>query len=121
MSKVTDLLLDTLRHAEANDETGADADLRDLAERHREACCDLLTPRQRAAASSGVEALLSDFRHEASLAYGIFNPERNYSGRALFVIDKQGRLAYKDVSGDTGDPSQVPEHLRALEAIEALA
>jgi aspartate kinase len=62
MSKVTDLLLDTLRHAEAGDETGADADLRDLAERHRDACCDLLTPRQRAAASSGVEALLSDFR-----------------------------------------------------------
>src|SRR5258706_2004903 len=62
MSKVTDLLLDTLRHAEANDDTGADADLRDLGEGRREACCDLLAPGQRAAASSGVEALLSDFR-----------------------------------------------------------
>ena len=62
MSKVTDLLLDTLRHAEAGDNNGVDANLRQLAERHRQTCCDLLTPRQRAAASSGVEALLSDFR-----------------------------------------------------------
>src|SRR5579872_2529939 len=62
MSKITDLLLDTLRHAEAGDDAGADADLRELAERHRDACSELLTPRQRAAASSGVEALLSDFR-----------------------------------------------------------
>jgi len=62
MSKITDLLLDTLRHAEAGDDAGADADLRELAERHRDACSELLTPRQRASASSGVEALLSDFR-----------------------------------------------------------
>ncbi|HLJ50447.1 MAG TPA: aspartate kinase [Bryobacteraceae bacterium] len=62
MSKVTDLLLDTLRHAEAGDDNGVDTNLRQLAERHRDACSELLLPRQRAAASSGVEALLSDFR-----------------------------------------------------------
>jgi len=62
MSKVTDLLLDTLRHAEAGDDAGVDANLRELAERHRETCRLLLNPRQRAAASSGIEALISDFR-----------------------------------------------------------
>ena len=68
MSKVTDLLLDTLRHAEAGDDVGIDANLRELAERHRETCRLLLNPRQRAAASSGVEALISDFRR---IAHGV--------------------------------------------------
>lgn len=62
MSKVTDLLLDTLRRAEAGDDHGVDANMRELAERHRETCRLLLKPQQRAAASSGIEALLSDFR-----------------------------------------------------------
>ncbi len=62
MAKVTDLLIDTLRHAEAGDDHGVDTNLRHLAERHRDACSELLLPRQRAAASSGIEALLSDFR-----------------------------------------------------------
>src|SRR2546423_832473 len=62
MSKITDLLLATLRHAEGGDDAGVDSNLRELAERHRETCRLLLNPRQRAAASSGVEALISDFR-----------------------------------------------------------
>lgn len=62
MSKITDLLLGTLRHAEGGDDNGVDANLRELAERHRETCRLLLDPRERAAASSGVEALISDFR-----------------------------------------------------------
>lgn len=68
MSKVTDLLLDTLRRAEAGDDAGVEANMRQLAERHRETCCELLVPRQRAAASSGVEALISAFRR---IAHGI--------------------------------------------------
>src|SRR5579884_4383777 len=66
MSGVTDQLLATLRHAEAGDDAGVDANLRQLAERHRETCSALLTPRQRGAASSGVEALISDFRRIAN-------------------------------------------------------
>lgn len=62
MSKITDLLLDTLRRAEAGDDAGVDTNMRQLAERHRETCGLLLHPRQRAAASSGIEALISDFR-----------------------------------------------------------
>jgi aspartate kinase len=62
MSKITDLLLATLRHAEGGDDAGVDANLRELAERHRETCRLLLNPRQRGAASSAVEALISDFR-----------------------------------------------------------
>src|SRR5689334_25303327 len=42
MSKVTDLLLDSLRKAEAGDQADLDANLQKLAERHRECCRGLL-------------------------------------------------------------------------------
>ena len=42
MSGVTDLLLNTLRHAEAGDEAGIEANLERLAQRHLEACDELL-------------------------------------------------------------------------------
>jgi aspartate kinase len=42
MSKVTDLLLDTLRHAEGGDSAGVEKNLQALAARHRETCQELL-------------------------------------------------------------------------------
>lgn len=42
MSKVTDLLLDTLRHAEGGDAAGVEANLQALEARHRETCLELL-------------------------------------------------------------------------------
>src|SRR5205814_3334509 len=62
MAKVTDLLLDTLRHAEAGDEAGVDANLQRLAVRHREACDELFQGERRATIRGGIEALISDFR-----------------------------------------------------------
>ena len=64
--------------------------------------------------------LLSDFKREASAAYGVLMPESGYSGRAIFLIDRQGRLAYRDVSPNHGDPGQVPSNARVLEALKAL-
>lgn len=61
--------------------------------------------------------LLSDFKREASAAYGVLLPEAGYSGRAIFVIDRDGRLAYKDVSADL---EKVPSNARVLAALEAL-
>jgi alkyl hydroperoxide reductase subunit AhpC len=34
--------------------------------------------------------LLSDFKREASRAYGVLNEEGGYSNRVTFVIDKEG-------------------------------
>lgn len=62
--------------------------------------------------------LLSDFKRVASAAYGVLKEDAGYSERAIFVIDKQGRLAYRDVSPDT---RQVPSTQAALDAIEALS
>ncbi|MBE7544448.1 MAG: aspartate kinase [Bryobacteraceae bacterium] len=42
MSKVTDLLLDTLRHAEGGDAAGVETNLQTLESRHRETCLELL-------------------------------------------------------------------------------
>src|SRR5207237_7091747 len=55
-SKVTDLLLDTMRHAEAGDRAGMDNNLARLRERHEEACRELLP----ATEQGGVLAKLHD-------------------------------------------------------------
>ena len=64
--------------------------------------------------------LLSDFRREASAAYGVLMSERGYSGRAVFVVDRRGRIAYRDVSPDVDDPHQIPSNARLIEALRAL-
>jgi len=68
MSKITDLLLDTLRHAEAGDEAGVESNLERLAARHHSTCDELLKGDRRAAATLTIDALLADFRR---IAYGI--------------------------------------------------
>ncbi len=71
MSKVTDLLLDTLRHAELGDRAAVDSNLRGLLNRHLATCEDLLGQpasalefRQRAA--DEVQALVSEFHRIAN-------------------------------------------------------
>jgi aspartate kinase len=66
MSKVTDLLVDTLRHAEADDEAGMAANLERLAERHRETCAELLDGSRARETASQLEALIGDFRRIAN-------------------------------------------------------
>jgi len=68
MSKVTDMLLDTLRHAEAGDETGIEMNLQRLAARHRQACDELFQGERHTRALKGIQGLISDFRR---IAHGI--------------------------------------------------
>ena len=65
--------------------------------------------------------LLSDFKREASTAYGVLLPEQGYSGRAVFVVDKLGRIAYRDVAPNHDNPEQVPSNERMLEALKGIA
>ena len=62
--------------------------------------------------------LLSDFDHATSRAWGMLLPERRYSGRGLFVVDKQGRLAYRDVAPT---PAQIPDNAAVIATLERLA
>jgi peroxiredoxin (alkyl hydroperoxide reductase subunit C) len=64
--------------------------------------------------------LLSDFRREASAAYGMLVPGAGFSGRGTFVVDRHGRIAYRDLAEDLGDLDRVPEIQRVVSALEAL-
>jgi peroxiredoxin len=61
--------------------------------------------------------LLSDFDHAACLAYGMLIPQKRYSGRALFVVDKQGRVAWREIAPT---PAEIPDTAMALAALEGL-
>jgi len=65
MSKVTDLLIDTLRHAEAGDKQGVTANIRKLQDRHLEACHQLLPKEKQDAALSGIHSLIAEFQRIA--------------------------------------------------------
>jgi len=61
--------------------------------------------------------LLSDWKHEASAAYGVLLPGRGTSGRATFVVGKDGKIAHADVSEDIDDVERVPNLDRVLAAL----
>jgi aspartate kinase len=61
MSKITDLLLDTLRKAEAGDESDMEANLAQLSLRHRAACCDLLPQPRQERTLDRIETLIQEF------------------------------------------------------------
>ncbi|MBV9085033.1 MAG: aspartate kinase [Acidobacteriaceae bacterium] len=66
MSKVTDLLLETMRHAEVDDHAAVDASIQKLRDRHLTTCQELFdkaeSGRFLANATEAIEALLSDFQ-----------------------------------------------------------
>jgi len=65
MSKITDLLLDSLRKAEAGDEAELQANLETLQRRHFETCRELLPLAHQEAAMEGVRNLIAEFQRIA--------------------------------------------------------
>jgi aspartate kinase len=61
MSKITDLLLDSLRKAEAGDQADLDENVKKLWERHLEACRDLIPNSRQETVLGEVHALISEF------------------------------------------------------------
>jgi peroxiredoxin len=61
--------------------------------------------------------LLSDLDHAVSQAWGMFLPRYHYSARGIFVVDKQGRLAYRDVAPT---PDEIPANAGVIAALERL-
>lgn len=62
--------------------------------------------------------LLSDFepKGEVARAFGAYREADGISERALFIVDKEGRIAYKDIHdiGDQPDNEDLLEALRKL-------
>ena len=46
--------------------------------------------------------LLSDFMRQAAQSYGVLIPEKNFTQRAYFLIDKDGVLRWKHVEAELG-------------------
>jgi aspartate kinase len=61
MSKITDLLLDTMRHAEGGDAAGIEKNLAALRGRHEGACRELLPDDRQAATLERIEELIGEF------------------------------------------------------------
>jgi aspartate kinase len=69
MAKVTDLLLDTLRRAEAGDQAGLQSNVQRLEDRHIETCRELLPIESQPAVTAAIHSLIADFER---IAHGIF-------------------------------------------------
>ena len=66
MSKITDLLLETIKRAEAGDQAGIDSDIVKLRKRHREACLELLPEDRHAAVLAEIDIIVADFERIAN-------------------------------------------------------
>lgn len=65
MSKITDLLLDAMRHAEAGNAAGLDAAIAELRNRHHSTCRELLPAARHEEALAGIDALAGEFERIA--------------------------------------------------------
>src|SRR5579863_1838083 len=66
MSKITDLLLDTTRHAEGGDQAGIDNNLKKLEDRHFEAVGELVAADQIPRIRERIAEIVAEFRRIVS-------------------------------------------------------
>jgi len=64
--------------------------------------------------------LLSDFKRETAAAYGVLMSDAGIAWRSVFIVDKQGRIAYKDLSPMPTDPAEIPSMDKVIEALRKL-
>src|SRR5579863_6559367 len=107
MSGVTDLLLATLRHAEADDEAGIESSIRSLSDRHEKTCCELLgEPVRCDRAMEGIRELVADFRR---IAHGMLmlgeRPPRSVD-EAVAIGERLSALLISQYLQSTGVPAQ---------------
>ena len=61
--------------------------------------------------------LLSDFKREASAAFGVLRPDTFFSNRAYFLIDKAGMIRWSYVEDTPGTKRENAELLDAIRAV----
>ncbi len=100
MSKITDLLLDTMRHAEGGDREGIAVNLAALRSRHEDACRGLLPETRHAAVIAAIHELIREF-------------ERIVNGMAM-LNERPPRSVDEGVAvGERLSALLVAEHLKA--------
>ena len=58
--------------------------------------------------------MLSDFHRDVSRLYGVLHPERFFSQRAYFLVDREGTLRWSHVEATPGDRRENAELLEAI-------
>lgn len=115
MSKITDLLLDTLRKAEAGDQADLEANLNQLSVRHIETCRALLPHGRQDRAMAGIDALIQEF---ARIAKGMMmlgeRPPRSVD-EAVAVGERLSALLMAEYLESQGIPAA------AVNATEVIA
>ncbi len=66
MSKITDLLLETIRRAERGDQAGIESDIEKLRKRHRETCLALLPEDRHSRMLAQIESVIAEFERIAN-------------------------------------------------------
>jgi peroxiredoxin len=62
--------------------------------------------------------LLSDHLHEVGTLYDSYNPERGFNRRTVFVIDREGKIAYRDMNYSVADETDYNALKAALERLQ---
>jgi peroxiredoxin len=62
--------------------------------------------------------LASDHDHAVAKRYGSFNPANGYNRRTVFVIDKQGKVAYADLAYSARDAASFEKLQAALKGLQ---
>ncbi len=105
MSKITDLLLDTMRHAEAGDRAGMETNLAALRARHEEACRGLLPEARQEPAMAGIHKLVAEFERIVSgMAMLGERPPRSVD-EAVAVGERLSALLLSEHLAAEGTPS----------------
>lgn len=63
--------------------------------------------------------LLSDFKREASRAYGVLNEDKFYSQRAYFLIDREGTVRWAHVEENASNRRSDAEILEQISRVAA--
>ncbi len=105
MSKITDLLLDTMRHAEAGDRAGISANLATLRERHEQACRQLFTEGAHAALLPRIHELIAEFERIVNgMAMLNERPPRSVD-EAVAIGERLSALLVAEYLSSTGTPA----------------
>ena len=106
MSGVTDLLLNTLRHAEGGDESGMAANLERLTARHLQACGELLEGARRESTSAGIHALIGDFERIANGVRMLGERPPRSVDEAIAIGERLSALMMSEYLTATGLPAE---------------
>lgn len=106
MAGVTDLLLNTLRHAEGGDEPGIAANLERLTARHLETCQELLDGARRAATITGIQGLIGDFERIANGVRMLGERPPRSVDEAIAIGERLSALMISQYLEATGVPAE---------------